>query len=209
MDVNELLTKADQFLEENQYSEAARLFQLVADKQLPTSCHLMNWRIAEEQAQLAVLKDLARRHPDSLECHLGFVGQLLRIGMEGQASAYCTDLIDRFREPKSELQIRLLRLRAGLSGRNIEHVVEDFLRIWNAVLDSTPLLRLRSRLLRDFAAINDARLLPVLEELKQNESVKDHVGLFMSMKIEEINMLVQTTEALKDTAARQTPYSQL
>lgn len=209
MDVNELLTQAEQFLEENQYPEAARLFQLVADRRLPTAGHLVNWRVAEEQAHLAALRDLARKYPSSLDCHLAIASQLFKFGMEDQASAYCTDLIDGFRDLKSQLQIRLLRLRAELTGGKTEHVVEDFLRIWDAALEPTPLLRLRCRILRDVAAINDARVLPALEELNQHESIKGLVGLFMSMKIEEIRALAQTTEALKTTAALQIPHPQL
>jgi hypothetical protein len=205
MEGNELLVQAEQLLEENRYSEAAKLFQRAAHQQLPTSAHLMNWSVADEQARLSELRAIAGKYPCSLECHLWVINQLLRIGMGGQAAAYCTEIIDAFRDPKDELQIRLLRLRAELSGRKIGHVVEDFLRAWHAELSLTSLARVRSRLLRHIAAINDEQLLPVLEELYQNKEIEDQAGLFMTRKIEEMKLLAETTEALNNTGARHPP----
>src|SRR5262249_38966658 len=160
MDMNELLVQAEELFEANRYSEAARLFQLVSEKQLPTTAHLINWSVAQGQAQLCDLREIAIKYPTSLECHIAVVNQLIRIGMEGQAAMYCTDLMGLFRDSKSDLQIRLLRLRAELSCRKIEHVVDDFLRIWHAEIELQPLVRIRSRLLRDIAAINDEKMLP-------------------------------------------------
>jgi hypothetical protein len=189
MNSNELISQAEQMLEKNQYSDAAKFFQQAALTRLPSASHLMNWSVAQEQAQLTALKEVAGKYPASLECHLGVISQLFRMGLQGQAAVYCTHLLGSFPDLTDELQIRLLRFRAAQSCGKHEHVVEDFLKIWQAQLDRRPLNRLRSRLLLDIATTNDVRLLPVFEELEQNQNVSTQVRDFLSAKRKEIKLL--------------------
>jgi hypothetical protein len=193
---DDLLTEAEQRLEENRYAEAANLFQQAAEKREPTMVHLANWAVAQDQVRLSFLRFLSSKYPNSIDCQMGLATQLLRMGMKTQAAAHCTHVLTLFQDQEAVLQARLLRLRAGIDSKQTDHVVEDFLWIWHARLSETGVVLLRSRLLRDIARVQDDILLPALEELKNHESIKGQAGVFISAKIQELVLLKATTDSL-------------
>lgn len=194
--VTELLMQAEQKLDNNQFADAASLFQQAAEAEPPAQAHLVNWSVAADQAQLANLKTLASKYPGSLECHLTVAGHLMRIGLKAQASVYCSQILGSFDDRAAVFQVRLLRFRAAIQSKASRQLVEDFLWIWRADLEAKPLALVRARLLYEIAAIHDYSFLPVLEEIANHQNVKAQVGAFVLSKIQELVALREATMSL-------------
>ncbi len=185
--VEEVLKQAEQHAEKGEFAIAVGLLRATALQSEPTSRLLRILDETEDLERVAFRKHLAET-TDALECHVEWVRM---ISNKRTAHYLCCQLITRYSDDQDRQQtLRHLRFDLALDGDNFDCLHEDFVWLWNWNWGGpNDVDKVRTRLLRRLARINDPNAIPDLQRIVLDRLLSNRDVSFVDAKCKELTAL--------------------
>ena len=192
----EIVNRADELLELNDYASARDLYRNIALESMPDTHILVNLSVAENYDLLQFSTRLAQSYHDSFQCRHREISQLLLMGHTEKSIEKSTECLIDFREgtEKELLQIRLARLKSSVCSNGGKYLAEDFLKIWDSAIKDPVMTTLRKVILSLILKIEKTSLIPSLTALSLSLDIPIKAIEFIKIKIHELQLMKELTD---------------
>jgi hypothetical protein len=199
---DDLLTRADQKLEDNQYTGALDDYRIAALLAPLSEVTLYNLRVAEEGEGLLFRQSLRLAHPESLIAHLAEPDHLAAMHIGPRAVQLYSEILDLFgHDPTSAIKIRSKRFNTLCRFYRTNYftqLLDDFWTLWmmGDSLEQVKVMRqsLVSILIKE---LQDIESIAVFDSLTYDERLPKNVRALFEVKNVELKALKVAIEEVK------------